>query len=360
MSKLKWVLLAILGLVLVQGYRITRDAGVFANVESVPYGECRKMQGPPSSEDITIDQDAGVAFISSGNAIEVFEQYRTGHDRPVSSGDIWLLDLNDPVSEAIRLNVDIGAPFHPHGIDLLTLADGARELYVINHPTLDTHEILIFSIADNHVLELRRRIQYPELISPNDIRAIAQDQFLVTNDHGNARSSWLFAVEDYLGLPWSSVSYFDGEAGHFAIKGLRSANGITLSADQQTLYVAEATARRLKRFSRQGDYMKWKREETLFVDTAVDNLEWDGEGHLLVGAHINLFKFLDHIRDIETDAPSHVIRVNVRQTPMTYETIFMSDGADLSASSVGARFGDTLLIGAVLETHFLRCSKAAS
>jgi len=357
MTKLKWLIVVFVLIIFYQGNRITRDTGVFTSINPQAYGQCKKVNGPQGSEDITIDQKRKVAFISAGNGREVFDNYRIGNTGKIASGNIWLLDLSDSNSEALKLNVEINGPFHPHGIDLLQMYNGERELYVVNHPSFYEHEILIFTVDQKHNLTLKRRISYPELISPNDIRAIKSDQFFVTNDHGSPRSSAMYKIEDYLGLSRTSVTYFDGSKGSFVITGLKSANGITLSEDQQTLYVSEATARRVTRFER-GDTIKdWNKIDSIFVDSAVDNLEWDDQNKLLTGAHPKLFDLLKHAVDPAHLSPSHVLRINVDSTPMTFETLYMNEGEELSGSSVGAMLNGELLIGSVMETHFLRCNK---
>jgi len=314
------------------------------------------MPGPAGSEDITIDRGNGIAFISAGNGREAWDDYRNGGDgSSAGDGDIWILDLLDSDSMPIRLNVDVIGGFHPHGIDLLHLENGDRELYVINHPSMADHEIIVFSISDDHKLQLKSRIRYPELISPNDIRAVASERFLVTNDHGSPRTSWMHRWEDYLGLSRTSVTYYDGSVGSFVIEGLKSANGITLSADRQTLYVSEATARRVTRFSKGDTYKNWIKRDSVFVDSAVDNLEWDGNGRLLTGAHPKLFDLLRHFSDAAALSPSQVIRIDVDSSEMKFETLYMNSGEEISGSSVAAIMNDELLIGAVAEPHFLRC-----
>ena len=42
---------------------------------------------------------------------------------------------------------------------------------------------------------------------------------------------------------------------------------------------------------------------------------------------------------------------------MTYETIYMNDGTEMSGSSVAVILDNEMLIGNVAENHFLRCSK---
>lgn len=355
MSWKKIALQILLVLIAVQTYRLVRDSGLMLEIHEVNYGICTKMYGPQGAEDINIDPAARVAFISAGNGRAVFDQYRECGNTTVESGDIWLLDLADPGSQPFPLGVDLGWAFHPHGIDLLYLENGRRELYVINHPARDEHEVLIFDVADNHQLTLKRRVTYPELISPNDITAVGSGQFFVTNDHGSPRSSMMFVLEDYLGLSRTSVTYFDGDKGTFVVKGLKSANGIALTADQQTMYVAEAIGRSIKRFQRGESILDWQLVEKLPVSTAADNLIWNGSDQLLVGAHPKLFDLVAHFDDPEALSPSHVIAVNLGTESMSYETLYMNDGTELSGSSVAAMLGTEMLIGSVAENHFLRC-----
>jgi len=44
------------------------------------------------------------------------------------------------------------------------------------------------------------------MISPNDVVAVAPDQFYVTNDHGYPHG-FMLTLEDYLQLPASSLLY---------------------------------------------------------------------------------------------------------------------------------------------------------
>ncbi len=130
-----------------------------------------------------------------------------------------------------------------------------------------------------------------------------------------------------------------------------------LSKDQKTLYVGEALGRSVKRFKRGTSIREWDFVDVISVDTAVDNLEWSEDGKLLAGAHPKIFDLLAHIGDATKVSPSHVISIDVDQSPMASKTIYMNDGRELSGSSVATTLKGELLIGGILETHFLRCSR---
>lgn len=62
-------------------------------------------------------------------------------------------------------------------------------------------------------------------------------------------------------------------------------------------------------------------------NTGVDNLEWDEEGNLWVGAHPKLLKFLSHASDANKKSPSHVIKIELNnlENP-TIKNYYINDG----------------------------------
>ena len=356
----KAFLLVVVVIVMLQVARITRDAGIFRSVEqTVDFASCEKIVGPVGAEDITIDRVSKIAYISADDRRAIFNNHQL---EAYPSGAIWRLDLSVPDSQPEKLKIDMIGDFHPHGIALrFSTQESANqgkaiELYAVNHITATQHEIVVFNILETGELKLRRRITYPELIAPNDLVVVDKDQFFVSNDHGNSLNTKMAMLEDYLGLPLSSVSYFDGAQGHIVISGLRFANGLALSDDQESLYVAETTAGRVSRYKQVRDRLAWKLDESLNVSMGVDNFEWDGEGYLLNTGHPKLFDFQAHMKNAEALSPSQVIRIDVKSEPMTFETIYLNNGEALSGASGAAQQDNTVLIGSVFEEHFLRCS----
>jgi hypothetical protein len=355
----KIILASVLFLMAFQLFNIANDAGVFRSVgEEIGLSKCIAVPGPVGAEDITIDRVSKLAYISADDRRQAFLDADLS-DYP--NGGIWVLDLSKPDSKPVQLDLKMKDVFHPHGIALRfsdpdSIDKGrAIELYAVNHKDMQTHEITVFTIQPSGQLKLRRRISYPQLISPNDIIVAGKDRFFVTNDHGNPRHTPMELIEDYLGLPLSSVSYFDGEKGQLVIKNIRYPNGLALSKDQQTLYVAQTTANLVSRYHRGEDMTTWSFNDSVHVDSAVDNLEWDGQGRLLTGSHLRIFDFVAHMEDENNPSPSEVIRVDVSADTMTYERLYRNSGEEISGSSVAAQLGSEMLIGSVFESFFLRC-----
>ena len=357
MTNTKIALLIGIPLIAIMGFRTVRDTGMLLSLEPISAGQCERINGPIGAEDMSIDQVNKIAYIAADDRRAYLQH---GNMENIENGKLWTLDLSDPNSKPQVLTLDIDGIFHPHGMALRSDEDGAKELYVVNHLSTTQHEIDVFTIPVPGKLHFKRRITYPELISPNDLVVVAEDQFFVSNDHGNPRHTVWEVLEDYLGLPLSSVTYFDGQKGHLVIEGLRMANGVALSADQQSLYVAESMGRSIKRYSAGDSMLDWTLEDSLYVDSIVDNLEWDEQGRLLTGAHPKGFDFLAHSKDAKALSPSEIIRIDVRQKDMTHETLHLDMGEGISGSSVAAINGQTLLIGPVFEPHFMRCKMAAT
>lgn len=335
--------------VVVLGYRFVNSSGLLRTLEEVSYGNCEKIPGPIGPEDITIDPRNGIAFISADDRRQFLERGEFGS---TPNGEIWTLDTRNPNAQAVKMSHNLDGPFHPHGIALYA---PMNELYVVNHISGSQHEINVFRIESSNRLSLRTSISYPELISPNDIVVVGQDHFYVTNDHGNPRGSLMEKVEVYMTLPLSSVSYYDGSKGHIAIDGIRMANGIALSEDMQSLYVASSMGNSLLRYKRGATALDWTPDGSIFVASVVDNLEWTESGTLLTGAHPKPLEFLQHSRDPSSPSASEVIEFDVNSDPMTAKTLHLDFGENISGSSVAAMTGNTLLIGTVFDEQLTRC-----
>jgi len=82
----------------------------------------------------------------------------------------------------------------------------------------------------------------------------------------------------------------------------------------------------------------------------------DDEGNLWVGAHPKLLTFVEYREDASKRSPSQVLKLTPGAgASFSVSEVFLSDGSDLSASTVGARYGDRLLVGSVLDAKSLDC-----
>jgi arylesterase/paraoxonase len=95
------------------------------------------------------------------------------------------------------------------------------------------------------------------------------------------------------------------------------------------------------------------------LGTGINNIEVDSAGGLWIGAHPQLFKFLQHAKDSSKLSPSQVqYLIPLADGSYDIKEVYLNKGDGISASSVAAVYDKRLLIGAVFEAKFLDCRMA--
>jgi len=338
------------------GYQFVISGGL-RTIEPHFAGECQQVSGAVGAEDITFQPGGQMAYVSSDDRRAALG----GNPRP---GAIYGYHLQgDGPGRLKNLTPKPPPNFHPHGIGLLARPGLPDRLFVVSHPGHPlfggvegkgpVHTVEIFELR-GAVLHHLRTVAHAALVSPNDVVPVGPQSFYATNDHGTG-GIWGQQLEDLLRLARAGVVYHDGETTRAVAGGLRYANGINVSADGERVYVAATTDRQLVTYKRLGDGAL-ERLSALDLETGVDNIERDAGGNLWIGAHPKLFSFLAHVADAGSRAPSQVLKLTPDgQGGFSPQEVFMSHGADLSASAVGAVAGRRLLVGGVFDEKFLDC-----
>ena len=340
-----------------------RDEVLAASVMQVTVRGRVEIPGP---EDITIDHAANLAFVSSQRR----RDEKTGkiwlrpEDQP--GGAIFALDLNGETL-AKRLLTDqeaLGFPFHPAGLSLFCGQNGERRLFVVNLRGTDDNAVEAFDVEGERLRHVGTARDPEHLIGPNDLVALDGDRFYVTNDHG-ARQALLRVLEDGAALPWSTVVFYDGSHFHTVAKQIEHANGIALDRARRRLYVASTRTKKIYDYAwDSGDPARELTDRaTIDLPGCPDNLEWDEDGDLWVGADPSLVKLVMYFffARMTPKAPSLVLRVRFDGLPSPrVEPVFQDETGDLiSASSVAAVHGRgavrRLLVGAPIDDHLLDC-----
>ena len=319
-------------------------SGVFAGLKPKLIDQCRRVDVFQGTEDVTIDEELGVAFISADDRRATFA------GKPVQGG-IYVLKL-DGTDRVLKASPDSFGEFHPHGISLWRGEDGRKRLFAINHTLGDGDKVEIFDVGTGGALLHVDSVAFPEMSSPNDVLGVGPRSFYVTNDKGY-KTGLMSALEAYLALPFSSLAYYDGEKGSIAARWLTYANGVNISADGKTVYVSEFLRRRISVFDRDASMGALKKAKSLAVDTGPDNIEVAPDGALWIGGHSKVFDFLKHVKDPKAIAPSHVVRID----PATgaREDVLIDIGGTINASSVGSATDDMLIVGGVFDGHVMVC-----
>jgi arylesterase/paraoxonase len=359
MSRTLKIVLAVVGLVVIVAsvfyVRTMTWMGEFTTINRHFTGEsCTRVQGVPGPEDISIDRDRGIAYISAyDRRLAASNEAGAGAVR----GGIYIMDLTAPPEGLFMRPITPIMPekFRPHGVSLFVGDDGRRTLMVVNHPGEDQHTVEIFDLSTDNILTLRKTVSDPLIVSPNDVAAVSHDAFYVTNDHDRSGADGrsmaaLFASEI------TTVVHYDGTMAKVVADGLALANGVAVSGDQNKVYVTETLGRTLRIYARDADTGALSELDRVFLGTGLDNIDVAEDGALWIGAHPKLATFLDHANDPADLSPSHVIVVREFESGGgESSTAYLDEGAELSASSVGATYKNRLIIGAVFDPAVLVC-----
>ena len=329
------------------------DAGQFKDINPHFNGSCEIINDIPGAEDITILSN-GLAIISSDFRRKIgktnFIYPITNTDKNSINGNIFFYDLNSENPSPVNMTSDLNMEFHPHGISAFLDSDNNIYLSVVNHTSVG--EFIELFYYNNIELVHVNTINSPLLISPNDIVLVNQNQFYVTNDHGTNKS--IFKIfEDYLQTTKSNILFYNGNDFIEVKSNLQYANGINISNDKKTLYCAETIGKKLNIYNRNLLDNSLTLVESIEIDSGLDNIEVDLNDNIYIGAHPKLFDFLKHAKDKSSLAPSQIFKISNDYSLV--DEIYLNDGNDISASTVGAFYNDILLIGALFDNHFLHC-----
>jgi arylesterase / paraoxonase len=334
-------------------FGILVPAGMFKTISPHFEGNIQKQELPIAGpEDITIDAQMGLAFIS-------VDDRRVNNKNPATlEGAILLMDLSDSIPSLKNITPPGFQDFHPHGISLWTEPDGRQFLFVVNHRQKSWEQVIErFAWRNDSLIHLESIIDANLMTSPNDVSAVGERSFYVTNDHAYSKNGINRTLEDYLQRAISYVNYYDGESFRKVATGIAYANGINRSADLNQLYVAACTGRKVLIYDRNPSNGELTLEQEINVNTGVDNIELDENGSLWIGSHPQLLKFVAHAADPAKFSPSQVIKLSKdKDGKYRLEEIFLNDGSSYSGSTVAAVYKDKILIGSVFEKTFLVCT----
>ncbi len=341
-------------------------SGQFRSIEPHFSGHCTPVEGAVGVEDLVLVASGRAALLSSDD-----RRRRPGGDDSPGGIYMYRLDRLEAIEPPLLLSKNAPENFHPHGLDLVTTADGRGTLFVVNHPRAPgarpsdrpaERTIEVFDWRDGPTPRLTHRetIRDPLLVSPNDVVGVDHSRFYVTNDHGSASAS-ARRLEDYGRRALASVVYFDGARARLAADGLRYANGVALRPDGRALYVSSSTDRALHVFDRDRETGALTRAATIELDTSADNISVEPSGTLWIAAHPKLLSFLLYSRALGRRSPSQVLRLRPSRragAPAEFELeeVYLDDGSELSGSSAAVRRGRRLLIGSGFDSSFLDCT----
>lgn len=342
------ILLIVVGLIAVLVFHALVKAGALVRIEPHFAGTCEKVPLSGSAEDIQVDRATGHAYLSVLDRRAVIE----GKD---VTGTILSVDLNAQALAAAEAITGAPPDLRPHGLSLYAPPDGAKRLFVISHPRDKPHTVEIFELGSDGLFAHVETIHNPLLVAPNAIVAVGPRQFYVANFSGAPPGVGRF-MEMYFGRALAEIVYFDGEVMRPVDEPIALGTGIAASADGGRVYVSEASARRMRIYSRDSETGDLALVEYVDLNTIPDNLNVAEDGAIWIAAHPKPYQLLKHLQDPSRQAPTQVLRVAADpQAENRMQVIYLNTGEEISAGSVAALLGKRLLIGSITEHEILDC-----
>ena len=295
------------------------------------------------AEDIVVDQEGGFAIISATNRM-VYPPTKP------ESGNLYFIDLNDEKFQPVNLTSKLELAFAPHGIDMMKISDTTYHILAINHINKQ-HSIEKFLLKGKKLIHLKT-LRNESLIQPNDLEIISPDEFYFTNDHGFTEGLGKI-IEEYGGLAFSNVIRVYRDNYSEVATNIAYANGIAYDHERKLLYVASPRHFKVKVFYRKSngilDFI-----EDIPAKTGVDNLTLDDFGNIWIGAHPNLLRFASYAKGDYEISPSEIIKIKYEsRNQYLVESLWVDNGEKMSGSTVAVPYNNWLLVGNVMDDHFL-------
>jgi arylesterase/paraoxonase len=338
----KRILYAVLILLLLFIGNIFISTGYFKTIKNNFEGEILQKIKIDGAEDITLSRKDGFAIISATARKKI-------PNKAQEFGGLYYIDLKMDNFKPIHLTKGFNKPFAPHGISIFQ-KDSITTIAAINH-TISGEFVEIFRLVDQELTHVKT-LKNEKIFSPNDIVLLDENTFYFTNDH-KYKDGIQRLAEDYLGLSVSNVIYFDGTNYTEVADGIAYANGINFDTKRNLVFVASPRKFMVK------VYLKNEDGTLIFVEdinckTGVDNIEFDENNDLWIGAHPNLLHFAAYAKGDKETSPSEIIKIKyLKKGTYSIEQIYMEDGTNMSASTVAAPFNNLILTGNVMDNHFL-------
>jgi hypothetical protein len=245
--------------------------------------------------------------------------------------------------------------FKPHGIDVGQGPFGRPALAVVNHGGREAVEF--FEIESGAVPSLTWRgcVLMPDEVMANDVALLPGGGFVVTNFMPRFESVGPGAIwsvlEISMGVHTGSVLKWEPGGVIREIENSQGSapNGVEVSADGMTIYVAEWGAGKVYRLRLDGDGPP--RRDEVSVDHNPDNLTWTRDGRLLVaGQHGGVMTSLgcDSIREGGCDLGYSVYLLEPDGLEVT--RIFEGRGA----VSVALEVDDEYFVGSFVGDQIMR------
>ncbi len=278
-------------------------------------------------------------------------------DEP-KTGAFYTYDFTTTISKEIkRYNEPEGFVCYPHGVDIVANSDGKIMLYAVNHQKQGDkktiHSVVQYEVKNDSLIFLNN-FTSPLIVSPNDVAALPDGSFYVTNDSKHTGGIGLL-FEKLFQTKRSTIIYKNaGNNFLVATQKLPYANGVAVKNDK--VYISCTFKSILNEYEKMPNGTL-KLTKKLSGIKGMDNITFYKD-YLVIASHTSFQKFLKHLKSSENKSPGVVSLFHPEKDTVIH--VYANDGNDISANSTGLIYNDTLYIAQVFDGFLLKVSVKAA
>lgn len=242
--------------------------------------------------------------------------------------------------------------FGAHGIDVRAKGEGISTLYAVNHSGRESIEI--FEVDSNGAqpsLTWVGCVMLPAKASGNGVVGLPEGGFITTNfkDPADAKAFEKMSAMQVTG----EVLEWHPEKGWTVLpdSAMSGANGLALSKDGQTLYVAGWPGKNVTRYVRSGS--TWTRKESIGTGILTDNLRWMKDGSLLAGGQDANMPAVFQCRAPACRVKSAAIRIDL-ETGKASRLVEYGGNDGFEGGTTALEVGDEVWFGSFKGTRIAR------
>ena len=212
-------------------------------------------------------------------------------------------------------------------------------------PHIANYEVSVRGIKGN--LDTTLSAKENVYVAKNDLNASGIASIFLK---GNVKESSTFSILNSYFLP-VSFSSFD------TMSKEEKSISIRFEKNKNLIFVASPRKFKIKVYEKQPDNSLTFIED-IYCGSGVDNIEFDTNNNLWVGAHPNLLQFMSYANSYHSITPSEIIKIQYfKKGNYKVETIYLEKGEEMSGSTVAAPFENLILMGNVMDKHFVILEK---
>jgi hypothetical protein len=241
--------------------------------------------------------------------------------------------------------------FGAHGIDVKRGASGVHTLYAVNHAGRESFEVFeLDARGAEPVLTWIGCVIYPEKTSGNGIVGLPDGGIATTNFKDPADTNAFQkmtageitgnVLEWHPGKGWTTIPD----------SAMSGANGIVVTGDGKSLYVAGWPGKNVTRFERGAASPK---RETIATGILSDNLRWMADGSILVGGQDGNMPGVFQCRPPECRIGSAAVKIDPRTRKATRIATY-AGSAGFEGATTSLEVGKEIWMGSFRGERILR------